>query len=309
MELITTVDYYQLPLPYYSPRDREWVIPGTDFGGSWEAVLDNYVWAAPYYGYESFEPGPDDPEDAEMYANPNPHWQHNHTHSWRGLLHDVIRTPGSFHIHAEDYPEYSKQELRMVRALQKQLRSDGFKDRDLRNALYPRDRDFDIDTDVVAGTPGIGKSITARVIGSKALDLDYKPYKFLNGTEGQLNPDWPRNYGEAIEEAWLRNTYTFVFVSAEPFVLSTLERMEVPYVLVYPDESRGEEFRKRLTDRGDSPELIENLIGHWDAWIDLYEHSFNPSWVHKLPAGLDLIDVLDYPDFDSFASVFYDWQF
>ena len=80
-----------------------------------------------------------------------------------------------------------------------------------------------------------------------------------------------------------------------------------PYTLVYPDASRREEFRERLADRGDSPEIVESFIGRWDAWIDLYEHDFNPSFFYKLPEGTDLIDVLDYPDFDSFAWTFYDW--
>lgn len=307
MQITETVNFHQLPLPYYSPRDRSWVIPGTKFGGSWEAVFDNYALLSPYYGYESFAPSIDDPEEAKHYANPNPHWQHNHTHSWGGLLRDLILFPESFHIHAEDRSEYSEQELRMVRVLQEQLRADGFKDGDLADILYPPRRGSEIDTYVAAGTPGIGKSIAARAVGDKALDLDHRPYKFLDGTEGRLNPEWPHNYCRAIEEAWLRNTYSFVFVSADPFVLSTLERMEVPYTLVYPDASRREEFRERLADRGDSPEIVESFIGRWDAWIDLYEHDFNPSFFYKLPEGTDLIDVLDYPDFDSFAWTFYDW--
>lgn len=309
MQLTETVDFRQLPLPHYSPRDREWVIPGTELGGSWEDVFDNYALVGPYYGYESFEPGIDDPEEAGHYANPNPHWQHNHTHSWEGLLRDIMLSPESFHIHAEDLPQYSRQELRMVHALQKQLRADGFKDGDLRDVLYPHDRDFETDTYVVAATPGTGKSITARALGDRALDLDCRPYKFLDGAGGRLDPGWPRNYCEAIEEAWLRNAYSFVFVCAEPFVLSTLERMEIPYALVYPDAGRQEELRERLANRGDSPGLVEGLVGRWDAWIDLYEHDFNPSSSYRLPEGVDLIDVLDYPDFDSFAWVFYDWKY
>ena len=135
--------------------------------------------------------------------------------------------------------------------MQAQLQSAGFKDGDLYDALYPSSSTPRVKTHIVAGTPGVGKSITARTLGTTTLDLDGRPYKYLE------------------ESNWLN-----------------------------PDESRREEFCRRIAASEDASAFATGQLDRWDAWIDLYEYSFNPSSSRKLPPTEDLIDILGYPDFE-----------
>lgn len=286
------------PLPRYNPRTRWWELRGADvIESSWDYIIDEYAQAGTIYHYDTLVPETSKPQTPDQDSSTQPHRVRDHKHAWDGILFEILCHPESFHICEEDRTEYSGQELCAIAALQAQLRSAGFKDGDLYDALYPSSSTPRVKTHIVAGTPGVGKSITARTLGTTALDLDGKPYKYLEESN-RLNPDWPHNYCEAIKEAWLSEVYSFVFVSAEPFVLSTLERMEVPYTLVYPDESRREEFCRRIAASEDASAFATGQLDRWDAWIDLYEYSFNPSSSRKLPPAEDLIDILGYPDFD-----------
>ena len=79
------------------------------------------------------------------------------------------------------------------------------------------------------------------------------------------NPDFPNNYIQHIKEN-MDNT-NYLFVSSHKVVREALKENKIPYVLVYPERDRLNEWVGRCYIRGNDKSFIDTMIEHWDEWI------------------------------------------
>ena len=130
-------------------------------------------------------------------------------------------------------------------------------------------------TYVISAFPGCGKSWCFNNLQDKykMLDSDSSNFSWAYGEEGQnlgRNPDFPQNYISHIKENLNSGEYDFIFVSSHEDVRNALEKENIPYFLVYPENTRHnkEIWKKRLVDRGSPNLLVETVMYNWENWID-----------------------------------------
>ena len=134
---------------------------------------------------------------------------------------------------------------------------------------------------IIAGFEGVGKTTYARMHPEDVVDLDYAQFKFeASGSstgskaskpdpERTINPNWPFNYIEAIEDA--KNDYTYVLISTDDVVLSILKEREEAFLVVRPFFGVKDEYRRRFTQRGESEEYIESFSTNWARFMSSLE--------------------------------------
>lgn len=99
---------------------------------------------------------------------------------------------------------------------------------------------------LVSAFYGCGKSYFSKESKS-AIDLEYYDYALLRNCR---NPDCPTNYIEAIIESLSK--YQFVFITIRESIRVLVQRLEIPYILVYPDNTAEcyKEWHDRFFRRG-----------------------------------------------------------
>lgn len=106
----------------------------------------------------------------------------------------------------------------------------------------------------MSGFAGIGKSTAAgvhQIRDREVLDLDSSSFSF--GADGERNPNFVRDYVEAIVNK-LSNRY-ILLVSSHPEMRQTLIQYSMLFYLIYPDRGCKEEYLRRFARRG-TPQLI-----------------------------------------------------
>ena len=123
-------------------------------------------------------------------------------------------------------------------------------------------------------------------------------YKFdPESREFTPNPDWPTNYLDAIEQAYLNDHNEVILISTHEYVVqSLLNNRELPVIFVVPEADLRNEYMIRYLKRGSDPEFIYSMYENWDFFIEKI-HKFVTNDGRKVPvinlkSGQYLRDVL-----------------
>ena len=158
-------------------------------------------------------------------------------------------------------------------------------------------------TVIVSGFPGIGKSTLSLRTSLNVLDLDSSKFSWCPSDDSRSscprgdyernrNPNASSDYGKAIIEEYSKDTYDYIFVSTHQDTRKFLSEQKIPYLLVYPDKSRKDEFNTNYHDRGSPTGLIDFIIGNWDLLISDLEKDKTPV-KHIAMKGGYLFDYVD----------------
>lgn len=135
---------------------------------------------------------------------------------------------------------------------------------------------------IVCGFPGIGKSYLKTKYGESVSDSDSSTFP---------KEDFPHNYINHINN--LIGKKSLILVSTHKEVLDELEKLNVNFIIVYPDRSLKEEYIQRYIDRGSPQPFIDLLSNNWDTFQDDIELPRNNAWKVKLGKGEFLSDYLN----------------
>lgn len=122
-------------------------------------------------------------------------------------------------------------------------------------------------TKIISAFPGTGKSFYHSKHKDTTLDSDSSNFswKILENGDRVRNPEFPKNYVRHIKENI--GKYEFIFVSSHKEVRDALLDECIFFYLVYPDESRKDEFIERYKMRGSSDEFVKLVYDNWDDWM------------------------------------------
>ncbi len=136
---------------------------------------------------------------------------------------------------------------------------------------------------IVSAFPACGKTYAfekmKNIKSLNVLDSDSSKFSWIWETEWEddyekgsvpvkvrkRNPNFPNNYIQHIKEN-MDNT-NYLFVSSHKEVREALKENNIPYVLVYPERDRLNEWVGRCYIRGNDKAFIDTMIEHWDEWI------------------------------------------
>lgn len=133
-------------------------------------------------------------------------------------------------------------------------------------------------TKVISGFPGVGKSYLN--FRREILDLESSCYgwifDFEKFTKPERNPDFPKNYVDAICEEYEKDNFDFILISSHESVRNELKNRGVPYIIVAPKRELKNEYLIRYLRRGNEIEFIEMMNSKWDEFIDGIEKDGQP---------------------------------
>ena len=141
---------------------------------------------------------------------------------------------------------------------------------------------------IIAGFAGVGKTTFCEANQDKVIDFICMPYKYRNFNEvaKELDEDesikannrleyicgWQKDYFEAIKECEMDVPEKCILIPTESRVLEMLYDENIPYLMVYPDASLKEEYRRRYVERGDSENFLHIFVDNWEMWMELLRH-------------------------------------
>lgn len=132
---------------------------------------------------------------------------------------------------------------------------------------------------VIAGFSGIGKSTLARKY-KNVIDLDASEFVYddtglenLNieqrkGLKRKSNPNWPKNYIDAIKKEV--ENYDIVLVWERPDILMEYKRNNIDFSLCYPTKESLNIYANRYLIRGNSKEYVNMKINQYDERLKVY---------------------------------------
>ena len=129
-------------------------------------------------------------------------------------------------------------------------------------------------TFIICGFPAIGKTTfsTQRI---DVLDLDSSQFNWItaNNAERKRNPNFPKNYIDAVEEQI--GKFKYILISTHYVVRDELLKRNLPYITVIPSLDCYWEYQDRMKNRGDSEKMIYLVSYCWYDWItDRYKEKF-----------------------------------
>lgn len=161
------------------------------------------------------------------------------------------------------------------------------------------------DSEVWLVHAGCGKTFAARQ-RDDTLDFVVGGYKYLHplkpatlleveqikANDGELNPEWPWNYIEALEREYKKGRYRYILAPVIVELADSLRMKDIPFVLVYPHASLKREYETRYVERGNSKDFLTVFIERWERWCTIFESMMHPSRRVILQDGQYLTDVL-----------------
>lgn len=117
-----------------------------------------------------------------------------------------------------------------------------------------------METKIISAFPGTGKTWFTNqdwYLGSESVS-DSDSSKFPKD-------QFPQNYIEHIKS--LIGVKSIVFVSSHKVVREALYEAEIPFTLIYPDQSLKDEYIGRYYERGSAPEFLKLVSTNWDIWM------------------------------------------
>lgn len=132
-----------------------------------------------------------------------------------------------------------------------------------------------MDTKVIAGFPGIGKSACTRR-DPTLLDSDSSLFSWKFGSDGNpildadgrkvRDPEFPANYIAHIQS--MIGKVPAIFISSHAVVRDALVDAGIRFNLVYPDRSLKDEYLARYIERGNPPAFVDMISANWDDFLD-----------------------------------------
>ena len=109
-----------------------------------------------------------------------------------------------------------------------------------------------MNTKVISGFPGVGKSYLFNNTDLKVLDSDSSNFSWIKDSEGrntkERNPDFPQNYIDHIKKNI--GKVDIILTSSHDVVRKALKESCIDYILVHPNIRAKEEYIERYTQRG-----------------------------------------------------------
>lgn len=121
---------------------------------------------------------------------------------------------------------------------------------------------------IVAGFPGVGKSAAARKCVDY-IDMESSAYHWTTDATGEtyVNPEWPRNYVDAILETDKNNTGKVILTSSHESVIELLTKQR-HIIVVVPGVDQRNEYLIRYLRRGDPVDFINGMATYWHKYLD-----------------------------------------
>lgn len=91
---------------------------------------------------------------------------------------------------------------------------------------------------------------------------DYEKMKYNNYRK--INSSWPDNYIKAIKEAIKK--YDIVLVPSNKEIRELLEKNNIEFIFVFPSIDSKDELIKRYIKRGNTQNLIDNVMVDFNNW-------------------------------------------
>ena len=148
-------------------------------------------------------------------------------------------------------------------------------------------------TIVISAFPACGKSWCFDNLKNKydMSDSDSSNYSWIRtidekGNEVKVrNPDFPQNYIDHIKS--LLGVKDFIFVSSHDVVRNALKEANIPYFLVYPDNTSDNKcvWTARMFNRESPISMIDFIQENWDEFIEqmkMEEFPFHYILINKI---------------------------
>ena len=118
---------------------------------------------------------------------------------------------------------------------------------------------------VICGYSGVGKS-TAEQKHNNVVDLESSQYSHFFDADRmyQKNPEFPRNYIDALCKLADKGGKNIFLLSCHQEVRDELKARGIDYVIVAPRPEQRNEYLKRWLKRGDTMEFIKGMDNRWD---------------------------------------------
>nr|WP_288247507.1 hypothetical protein [uncultured Romboutsia sp.] len=134
-----------------------------------------------------------------------------------------------------------------------------------------------MNTKVISGFPGVGKSYLFNNTDLKVLDSDSSNFSWIKDSEGrntkERNPDFPQNYIDHIKKNI--GKVDIILTSSHDVVRKALKESCIDYILVHPNIRAKEEYIERYTQRGNDESFIKMINENWDKFIiDIENENF-----------------------------------
>ena len=131
---------------------------------------------------------------------------------------------------------------------------------------------------IISAFAGSGKTHATTQLAN-AIDLESSDFQWIypdditndveerKGTENrEKNPNFISDYVDAIEDA--NKKYDFVFIAAQPAVLSELVSRNVPFTVAYPSKDSKDIYIERYINRGNNDNFVTLMSNNFDNFID-----------------------------------------
>lgn len=126
---------------------------------------------------------------------------------------------------------------------------------------------------IIAGFPGVGKTFC---VNNKKLQKKYKMadsdsscFSHAYSKDGKkiVNPYFPDNYINCIKSYF--GEYDIVFISTQQIVRETLKEENIPYIIVYPENTIDNKLKyiAKYQKRGNDQKFIDFIINNWDKFL------------------------------------------
>jgi hypothetical protein len=125
---------------------------------------------------------------------------------------------------------------------------------------------------VISGFPGVGKTTLERY--ERITDLESSGFHWIwvasdpfaeeypttpAPKELRLNPVWPKNYIDKIDELSKKDYQKIILISAHAEVRELLQKQKIPYIIVCPTQDCKNEYMIRYLRRGSDAEFIAKM--------------------------------------------------
>lgn len=129
---------------------------------------------------------------------------------------------------------------------------------------------------VISVFAGLGKTTVAKKysnvcdLRSSAYRCDYsnikeEDYEKMKCIKTRIpNPNWPNNYVDAIRDAMEK--YDLVLVPSNLDIRNLLLENHIPFMFVLPSVDSKDMLFQRYQDRGNSQDLIQDVMDYFDTW-------------------------------------------
>ena len=165
-------------------------------------------------------------------------------------------------------------------------------------------------TKIILAFPCMGKTYYAQNNPEKAIDLESSDYFFdrtgyehLSSEEfkgianRKPNPNGVTDYLKAIDDAASSGKYEYIFTAQHPDVVKGIIDMgyDVYYVKPIPTDASEEEFKRRVSNRGNNKQWINGVVKFLKPLpYDLIEENYHQKmYVHLIPSNSYLTELIE----------------